>query len=104
MNEYFNWSKVYSVTHTQGSYLIFTIECDKKSYAGVMLPACMDDIWYMAGSRLMEKVNNQDTVGSPEEVLEALNDWMTTNLKGQFSIEPVENMYPPIEMEMGAEA
>jgi hypothetical protein len=99
MNTYFNWSKVYSVTHAQGNYLIFTIEYGRKNYAGVMLPAAMDDIWNIAGSRLIEKMNIEEGASSDDEVLARLNFWMEQNLSGHFAIQPVENMYPPIEME-----
>jgi hypothetical protein len=100
MNEFFSWSKVYSVTHAQGSYLIFTITYDKEKHAGVILPACVDDIWNMAGSRLMEMINSgQAGASSDEEVVAQLNEWMAQNLKGKFSIQPAENMYPPMEFE-----
>lgn len=100
MNTFFNWSKVYSVTHAQGRYLIFTIEYGKKNYTGVILPEGMDDIWYVAGSRLMEKMNTDEPAESDEEVLKRLNSWMAQNLNGKFVIEPVEGMYPPLELEM----
>lgn len=100
MNEYFNWSKVYSVTHSQGSYFIFTAAYGSEARAGVMLPASMDDIWNIAGSRLIEKITHQ--VAPPrtdDEVLREMNRWISQNLKGSFTIEPVDNMYPPIEFE-----
>lgn len=100
MNEYFNWSKVYSVSHTQGSYLIFTVAYGRDAHAGVMLPAAMDDIWNIAGSRLIEKISSQvSPASSDEEVLCELNAWISQNLKGKYTIEPVDNMYPPLEFE-----
>ena len=99
MNEYFNWSNVYSVKHSQGRYLIFTVERDN-NHAGVMLPAGMDDIWNIAGSRLIDKMNSTEgTTSSHDEVLQVLNDWMKRNLVGDFSVELVKDMYPPIEFE-----
>jgi hypothetical protein len=103
MNTYFNWSKVYSVTHAQGSYLIFTAEYGKKNFTGVILPANMDDIWNIAGSRLIDKISNEQPAASDEEVLRNMNNWMAQNLKGKFAIEPMEGMYPPLEVEMEVE-
>jgi hypothetical protein len=103
MNEYFNWSKVYSVSHEQGNYFIFTIEYGKKNHAGIMLPSAMDDIWYIAGSRLIEIIDKeQAAANSHEEVLDSLNKWMSQNLRGKFAIEQVEGMYPPLELEAEA--
>jgi hypothetical protein len=100
MNEYFNWSKVYSVSHAQGNYFIFTIEYGEKNHAGIMLPATMDDIWYIAGSRLIDIIGKEEVAAnSHEEVLDGLNNWMSQNLRGKFSIAPVEGMYPPMELE-----
>ena len=102
MNEYFNWSKVYSVSHAQGSYLIFTVEYGSNNHAGVILPTCMDDIWYVAGSRLVDIVNQGQGAATHEEVLETINSWMSLNLRGKFAVEEAEGMYPPLELEAEA--
>ena len=103
MNEFFNWSKVYSVTHAQGSYLIFTVEYGKRKHAGVILPANMDDIWNMAGSRLIDLINTgQGGAATEEEVVEQLNGWMMQNLKGQFAIRHEEGMIPPLDLDASA--
>ena len=98
MHEYFKWSKVYNVAHEQGGYFIFTAEYGQNHHTGVILPACIDDIWNMAGSRLIQTISmEQQGAQSHEEVLHRLNSWVSINLKGQFKIELNEGMAPPPE-------
>ncbi|MBS1615346.1 MAG: hypothetical protein JST06_04425 [Bacteroidetes bacterium] len=98
MNEYFNWSKVYQVSHSQGSYTIFTAEYGKGYHAGVILPSAMDDIWNMAGSRMMQIIETeQRPAHSQESVLMRLTDWLGQNLKGQFVIREDTRMEAPCE-------
>lgn len=100
MQELFKWSNVYQVAHAQGGYFIFTAEYGQNNYAGVLLPDCIDDIWNMAGSRLMHAISvEEEGATSHEEVLHRLNSWMSINLKGEFKIELNEGMAPPPEAE-----
>ncbi len=96
MNEFFNWSKVYQVSHTQGSYTIFTAEYGQGFHAGIILPATMDDIWNMAGSRMMQIIESeQHPAHSLDIVLQRLSDWIGKNLKGQFVIREDNRMVAP---------
>jgi hypothetical protein len=100
MHEYFKWSKVYNVAHEQGGYFIFTAEFGQDAFAGVLLPACVDDIWNMAGSRLIQTINIKEEVASShDEVIQRINSWMSINLNGEFKIELNEGMAPPPETE-----
>ncbi len=97
MQEYFRWSKVYCIAHEQGSYLLFTVEYGDGKHTGVMLPAVVDDIWNMAGSRVMDTICAEQSAAaaSHEEVLRQFREWTAQNLKGRFSIDEVEAMIPP---------
>jgi hypothetical protein len=98
MNEYFSWSKVYQVAHTQGNYYIFTAEFGEGRHAGIILPAGMDDIWNMAGSRLMQAIDHDPRQAhSHESLLLRLSDWLSRNLKGEFVIRHDSRMVPPVE-------
>jgi hypothetical protein len=98
MNEYFSWSKVYQVTHAQGSYFIFTAEYGEGRHAGIILPAAMDDIWNMAGSRLMQVIENEPhPPHSHDCLLQRMSDWISRNLKGEFVIRHDTRMIPPAD-------
>ncbi len=100
MEALFKWSKVYTMTHEQGNYYIFTATHGPARHAGVMLPAAMDDIWNMAGSRLMASIaTEQRPATTHEEVLLRVSSWATRNLIGKFVIAPKEGMWPPAEMD-----
>ncbi len=98
----FKWSKVYSVSHEQGKYFIFTAEHGAGKHTGVMLPAVMDDIWNMAGSRLMSTIAfEQRPATTHDEVLQRLSSWTSQNLIGKFVIVPAEAMVPPADVGVG---
>lgn len=98
MNEYFTWSKVYQVSHAQGNFYIFTAEYGDGRHAGIILPTNMDDIWNMAGSRLMQVIENElRPPHSHECLLQRLSDWLSRNLKGQFIIREDITMRAPRE-------
>lgn len=98
MNELFRWSTVYQLAHAQGTYFIFTAEYGEGRHAGVILPAGMDDIWNMAGSRLMQVIDSEERPPHSHDVLlQRLSDWIGRNLKGEFVIRQDDKMLPPLE-------
>lgn len=105
MESYFNWSKVYCVAHEQGNYFIFTVEYGQQKHAGVMLPANVDDIWNMAGSRLVQAISTlgDQAASSHDQVVQQLKDWTAQNLKGKFTIQETDEMgWPPLDEEFMA--
>jgi len=92
MNEYINWTKVYSLDHKNGFFKLYVSSHTDGNYFGAVLYYTKTGNWSAGNDVRLDMKLEQFIDRSEEGVYQSCLEWVNQNLEGKYNITLLETL------------